>query len=230
MSKTIAINIETCADMEQLESMPDPDVKMGNITDPAKKAAKIEAAKKKQVGKMALDPSFGQVLCVSFAFEKNGKLEAVTRFASDSEEGLLISWIWKQLDFASRYITFNGAQFDFPFLLRRSLFFKIPAPKINLNRYGVANCNAQEGHIDTMQILHQTECGMPGSPPVSIPRTLGFYARRILDVEFPYDQLDQGKLGELCEDEAGKALVANLCAWNTRTTYELWQRLCVVYA
>ena len=52
----IAFDIETIGNRSMVERMPEIDVKVGNLKDPAKIAEKIAEAKADQIDRMALSP------------------------------------------------------------------------------------------------------------------------------------------------------------------------------
>ena len=52
----ITFDIETIPNTSMLDRMPKPEVKAGNVKDPAKIAEKTAAARAEQIEKMALSP------------------------------------------------------------------------------------------------------------------------------------------------------------------------------
>jgi hypothetical protein len=223
MSKALlALNIETQPDPARIDMLPAPDVKVGNLKDPAKIAAKQKKAIEQQQAKMALDPMFGMILCVTFAYHNEaGEFQCVTKFQDKTVlESVLLKWIWKQIDKMGRaLVTFNGAGFDIPFLTRRSLLHNIKAPVINCNKYRTADpFNAE--HIDVMQVLHQSEIGFGQSNPLSVSRNLAYYAQMILGEAFPYPDVDQSDMSHL-----DQSIPKGICEWNTTRTLALATRI-----
>lgn len=90
----VAFDIETIGNRSMVERMPEIDVKVGNLKDPAKIAEKIAEAKADQIDRMALSPLYGRV-CAFVAMEDENAvskecLEAETdalRRRSDSVAG-----------------------------------------------------------------------------------------------------------------------------------------------
>lgn len=232
----LALNIETMADSEKANRMPEPDVKLGNLKDEAKIAAKIQKVKLEQRQKMALDPTFGRVLCATFAFrpeeegstEENqilGDIKSVT-IAVDKKvsEKKLIEWIWKQVvDKGLPLATFNGAGFDIPYLARRSLLNRIRIPVIDCKKYSVADPRNQS-HFDVMQYFHQGEVGFGMSNPLNLNRTLGYYAEQVLDEAFPYADFDQSTFGDHFEN-GDTEMAEGICEWNTEKTLLLAEHI-----
>lgn len=240
MPELAALNIETEANADLIDQLPEPDVKYGRMTDPAKKKEKYNEVKAKQLVSCALDPHFGRVTCVTFSVNDNG-WKTITRFrhdlveqldgtmnSQDAAESMLISWISKQLGLIKRIVTFNGAGFDFPFLARRALLLNIAFDMPECGKY---RCGSTVGeHVDMMQVLHNTELGFGQNNPMNVSRSLAFYAQQILGKTFPHVDLDQSKLGELIATGGeGKAIVQSLCEWNTDNTLHLFNRCRTIY-
>lgn len=134
--KTIFFDIETGplseSELEFLLPPFDPnEVKIGNLKDPEKIAAKREGAKTAHwrdfVRHAALDPLSGRVLAIGLLFE-NGDFSII---GNDNESELLQDF-WgvcrSPQGFLNRMIGFNTRLFDLPFLIRRSFKFRIPIP------------------------------------------------------------------------------------------------------
>lgn len=222
--KTLSLNIETAGIPELLNQLPEPTVALGNTKDPALIQKKKDEARGKQLTRMALDPLFGRVLCATLAVRKPGEngvageIKAVTAFSADHGEPKLLAWIWKQLvgtadDAQVRLVTFNGAEFDIPFLLMRSLVHHVPCPHIVTNKYKVLD--PHESHCDVMRVLQELHGDRLG-----LTRNLSFYVRQLLGEDWPYADLDQTKLAEAPRDTA-KAL----CEWNATRTLALHELL-----
>jgi len=238
MPKILALNIETGANLALADSLPEPEVKYGNTKDPLKREAKDEEAKLAQRSKMALDAHFGTVLCVGFAYWQEVKEEEVAgqphvtirepkvviQFAGKAlPEAKLLAWAWKQIAAADQLVTFNGAGFDIPFMLRRSTLLNVrPETYVEMSKYHV---NMSSAHADLMQILQQSETGTG----LGIPRTLSFYVKQFLGDDFPFSDLDQSRLTELLAEENGYQKIHNLCAWNVRSTLILFSALQGIY-
>ena len=229
----MALNIETGANLDMVDSLPPPDVKYGNTKDPLKRATKEAEAAASQRTKMALDPHFGVVLCVGLAsYSSEQRVESAVRFTSDpGEDGIavgergLLQRAWKLIGKIDRLVTFNGSGFDIPFMLRRSAILGVkPDVHIETNKYRVQKLSAP-GHTDLMHVLHETETG----PGLGVPRTLSFYVKQFLGEEWPSADVDQSQLAELLTQEGGRQQIEELCSWNVRQTLLLDRRLQGVY-
>ena len=108
------------------------DVKLGNIKDPDKIAAKIQAAEESHaadyIRNAALDAISGQVLCIGYRIEHDQP--AVLCSDADGEAAMLRQW-WAALNDFQRQpklVGFNIKAFDLPFLIRRSWRHRLTPP------------------------------------------------------------------------------------------------------
>ena len=131
MNNVVAFDIETMPNMQMVDRLPEPDVKYGNTKDPAKMETKLAEAKIKQVDKMALSPLYGKI--ASFAI--SGSEEST--MCSENEKEMLEVLFNKFFTTHEPYTfaTWNGNDFDFPFLYRRAVALKIDLTgKVRLNQ------------------------------------------------------------------------------------------------
>ena len=81
-----AFDIETMPDSSKTGSLPEPEVKLGNLKDPAKIAEKVAEARAEQVAKMALNPLYGRICGAVFVAENtSGELESFRYAAGDND-------------------------------------------------------------------------------------------------------------------------------------------------
>lgn len=235
--KRMAFNIETEADAAAIARLPEPKPKMGNLKDPAKIAEKIAEAKRDQAECAALDPHAGRVCCITVAErvevlggESRVQVESAVRVDmsdddKDDAERIILRWFWDiaRKNTKGHFVTYNGAAFDVPFLMRRSLLLGVRPAAIPVGKYQVRQAGFSE-HLDLYQLL-----GDEWSCHASCSQTLGFFAREILKKEFPYPDLDQSRLCDLMQ--AGQSqVIRDLCEWNTVTTLELCEVVEGVYS
>lgn len=230
--RNIALNIETCAQPDALKHLPPPKVAYGPLKDPVKRREKDIEAAEAQRTKIALDPWYGQVLCVTLAVEKpdndgNNTLTPTTLWADQHGEARLLQWLWRQLEpkrneesnspeQVTRLITFNGASFDLPFLMTRSLVHRVPVSVVfATDRYQVTN--PYGFHFDVYQYFDKL---LPDNP-LRLGRRLRDYARAILGETFPYEEVDQSALDSLSKSSEGRQTIKGLCEWNTRMAFHL---------
>lgn len=207
-----AFDIETIPNSSMLDRLPEPELKLGNLTDPRKIEAKKEEAKAEQIEKMALNPLYGRVCSAAFASDSSS-LAMVIGEDSDKEETALVEWILFCFS-GSRLITWNGNNFDMPFLFKRAMILGIDLAQFNLpmlpaytKRYG------SEHHIDLMQVW----CGWNGYA------RLNEVSRMVLGRE--KIEVDFREFPEMIKTEAGREKIRNYNMGDARElTWSLFQR------
>lgn len=109
------------------------DVKLGNIKDPDKIAAKIQAAEENHqsdyIKHAALDALSGQVLAIGYRVEHQA-IGVIYAKEHDTEEDVLLEF-WRlisRFDRQPQLIGFNIKAFDLPFLFKRSWKHRIHPP------------------------------------------------------------------------------------------------------
>ena len=221
--RVVALNIETQANLDLLDQLETPEVKLGRMTDPEKIRLKKEEAAKKAASSMALCPFYGKVLCISLATRKSAdQVKALTVFSTDKPDGekAIIEWLWKQLRTEpTKIVTFNGAGFDLPYLYLRGLQLGVDMPPAyELGKYQVNTFGRI--HVDLMQAQHQLY-----ESPTNVSQNLSFYGRILLKIDWPFPDVDQSHLGHLILQEGGRQIIQNLCEWNTKTALALFELL-----
>jgi predicted PolB exonuclease-like 3'-5' exonuclease len=118
-------------------------VKLGNLKDAEKKAAKIAEAQESYesdlLERAALDPMLGRVAAIGMMNVGTGK--AIVAGEKSDDEKLLVAGFWKKYtecrSSARQLIGFNIEGFDLPFLVQRSwiLGIEIPETLIESERY-----------------------------------------------------------------------------------------------
>lgn len=208
--KTIAFDIETIADRSI--QLPEPEVKTGNLKDPAKIQEKIDAARAEQIARQALDPWANLICCFAW-FDYRGKSGAVL-LADENQEADLIREIWKTLFEYNFFVTFNGNAFDIPVIRAHSLIHRIrPSVGISTRKYHVEN------HFDVRAVL--------GNWDVYAKGTLDFYLQRLLNRSKPED-ID-GSMVQEWWDVGGKDEIAEYCRSDARNTYDLFDLVSQYY-
>jgi len=124
----LGFDIETIPNVDLVDALPTPEVNFGNTKDPDKRAVIIEDAKKDQIDKMALNPFWGRVCSYSF-FGENVQVWKTMDEISDASEIGLITDIFTRLsgvnNIATSLITWNGFNFDLPFVFKRAMLLKM---------------------------------------------------------------------------------------------------------
>lgn len=130
----IAVDIETIANDDMVDHLPEPVVLTGNLKDPAKIEEKIRAAKQEQIARMALSPLYGRVC--AFVAIVNDDSSAVERGCiaanSDKEEITLLRHIFSSI-VGRKIVTYNGANFDLPFIYRRAIMLGMDTREYGLS-------------------------------------------------------------------------------------------------
>jgi DNA polymerase elongation subunit (family B) len=123
MTNVFTIDIETIPDMNRVPFLPPPKVKYGNTKDPEKRAVMDEEAKKKQIEDMGLNPFTGRIC--SIAVVNSGKVVEEAVLSKEITEWQLIDRAFSFLRMHGkinyRICTWNGINFDVPFLYKRAM-------------------------------------------------------------------------------------------------------------
>jgi predicted PolB exonuclease-like 3'-5' exonuclease len=154
--------------------------------------------------------AFGNIVCIGIGID--GKVQTLT---GDEKDILMAFWTLmgrKTDEFsptACRYITFNGKDFDIPFIKNRSALTGIkPSVKIPTRRY------YNDHHFDVMEELTNYFQGLELS--------LKEYCT-IFDIRNS-DDTDGGDIYALWL-KGDKAAIEKHCASDVRSTFELYQKI-----
>lgn len=214
----IAIDIETMGDAERVARLPEPEVALGNIKDPAKIAEKIAAAKVKQAARAGLSPLTGRIIAIATAGEGSATESVCCPLSNDETERELISGFFQLVAAPEmRIVTFNGSRFDLPFIYRRALMLGMHprnygAPPLShlLKKYD------NQAHIDLMRVW-------AGSDSIADADSLAEVAAGLLG-ETRSDE-DYEKFPEMMQTMDGRQHIAEACLHHTRLTYQLYARM-----
>lgn len=225
----IAIDIETAPDPALLAEIPEPEVALGNLKDPAKIAEKIAAAKAAQVERAALDPYFARVLVVSTAWrvDNDNSISALSFIAWPDKERWAFTEFWEHLHSFERFATFNGAGFDLPFLRVRSALHGLRTPRIDTGRYSTIDPAAE--HLDVYRFLAEQAPGYGPGSPLGYKQNLDFFARRLLGEEPAWGETNKSNLAVLFEQGRGGEVVAS-CEQDAILTLKLAEFIDTYYA
>ena len=128
-----AFDIETIPNQAMVEFMIEPEVALGNLKDPEKIKEKIAEAKAKAIDRMALSPLYGRVYSASF-YGKTIQEYRVIPEISDAAEIELLNYIFENISLGGndaespKIITWNGLNFDFPFIYKRAALLRVALP------------------------------------------------------------------------------------------------------
>jgi hypothetical protein len=240
------MDIETEPREDLIDVLPEPEVKTGNLKDPDKIQAKMEEARAAQIERMALDPDYGRVIAISTAYRNyEGEILADCSIRAtpadpadldvDRAEAVLINDFCEflQMHGAGRpieLVTYNGATFDIPFLLRRIMHLIRFRDDVGALRFPVTDCvpyhcNTIGGkHCDVFQVL---KAWSPN--PLNLPMNLTAVCKRLLP-DFPPPAEHDQKLAYASwfkEGEFGK--LQDMAMWDAEATLRLRFLLGAVY-
>lgn len=232
----LAFDIETQTNTHRLQLMPPPEVKTGNLKDPVKIAEKEREAIENQAARAALDANFARVVCISCAIRERGQKEPRTwttfrqpapcdasEATVDANERALLTWFWDKAAAYEYFLTFNGATFDVPFLIRRSLILGVPSMRIDCHRYRVLERSSQ--HLDLCAVLHEQE----STDSVAYRRNLHFYSRLILGEGPPYgEDLQKANIGAMY-DAGNLQAIEQVCRWDAEVLLRLFEAVAPFY-
>ncbi len=201
--KQIVIDIETIPNLDVVDLLPEPKID-SRLKDPAKIEEAKKEARQAQIDKMALSPLTGKVAFVGFF--SNGKFLNAINF--DEKEMLDAAY---ELMTNSQIITYNGKNFDIPFIFKRGIILgcewaSIPAMKKFTDRYA-------ERHIDLMQEF----CNWGEW------EKLDNLARFILGEKKA--EFDVTKIAELIKTPEGLQQVSDYCKKDCEITWKLAKKL-----
>lgn len=121
---------------QRLPSFDPASVKLGNLKDPEKIAAKIAEAKAEHeaetIGKAALSALTGRVLAIGYRSERATVIAHIDSETFGGDEAALIEQFWHRYLKAKadrrHMVGHNIAGFDLPFLIRRSWLLGVDVP------------------------------------------------------------------------------------------------------
>lgn len=152
-----AIDIETIPNLALVDSLPEPEVALGNLKDEAKIAEKIANAKKAQVERMALDPFYARICSYAVASDESLGVYHVVGDTSEAEEIVLVKELLKELTVSDMYqttfCTYNGYNFDLPFIFKRAMLLNVELPLGFSTLKTFARRYDSVPHCDVMQEL-----------------------------------------------------------------------------
>ena len=209
----IAFDIETIGNRSMVERMPEIDVKVGNLKDPAKIAEKIAEAKADQIDRMALSPLYGRVCAFVAMEDENAVSKECLEAETDAEEVRVIEAVFRAFS-GKRVVTYNGNGFDLPFVYRRAVMLGI-----DIREFGVptlAEMTARYNnrhHVDLMQVW----CGFGNFEKLdNIAKAL--LADQKIEIDFR-------TFPKLIQTPEGRKQLLDYCQQDVNLTLKLWNRI-----
>ena len=209
----IAFDIETMPNSAMIARLPEPEVKTGNLKDPAKIEEKIESARIEQVAKMALSPLYGRVCAFVGMEDSNTFYHDCIKADSDDEEVNVLETAFKIIG-GKRTITYNGTGFDLPFIYRRAVVLGV-----DIRQFGaptLAEMTARynnKHHVDLMTAW----CGF-GQFEKLDNLAGAFLNDAKLEVDF-------AEFPEMIKTEEGRIQLLEYCKQDVVITLKLWNRI-----
>lgn len=202
--KFLAIDIETMANQEVIDLLEESSID-SRLKDPEKIKEAKEKAREKQIEGMALNPLTGKIACVGVY---NNNIQDV--FFGDEKDILNHAY---NLILNHKIITYNGINFDIPYIFKRGIILGLPwATLSNMKKYSDKYKSAAN-HIDLMNEW----CNWGQF------EKLDNLAKFILgDSKVEFDFRD---IPNLLKSEEGKEKIREYCLHDCRITWDLAMRM-----
>ena len=161
----------------------------------------------------------GQVIFIADDFESNSRSVAGVEFVPVMDEEELIAQFWAVAKHYDKVVTFNGRQFDIPFLYLRSAQLNVLISKKNWLGYRFAT----DPHCDLAEQL--TFYNVSGRDGAARRFNLDFYCR-VFGIESPKSHGVTGMdVNQLIKEEKYEA-IAEYCVRDVFATvklYDIWR-------
>ena len=209
----IAFDIETIRNGSLIDRLPEPEVRTGNLKDPAKIAEKLAEAKAEQVEKMALSPLYGRVCAFVGMEDAQAVWMDCIKEDSDAEESHVIEQIFQAFA-GKRVITYNGNAFDLPFVYRRAVVLGIDPREFGAPTLSEMTARYNNKyHIDVMTAW----CGHLSYEKLDNLAKAIFEDKKI--------EIDFRDFPELIKTEEGRKRLLDYCGQDTALTLKIWNRI-----
>jgi DNA polymerase elongation subunit (family B) len=199
---TLVVDIETVA--QDIDAIPPRalEILLGKAEDDEARLAIVD--------RMGLDPSTGRIICIGVHWIEVDR----SRVYCQSDERELLSNFWSDLVQVrpSRFVTFNGKSFDFPYINVRSAILGVLAPRgllLDTRRF------ATDRHFDVREALTNYDRYKKG--------TLEFFCE-VFGVDSPKDGIDGSQVGEYFK-QGRLEEIAKYCLADCKATGELYRKL-----
>ena len=201
-STTVVVDIETVPQAEGSISTRALEILFRNV--------ESDEEREEMEGRFALDPCTGRIVCIGVHWIEVDR----SRAYYGPEEVELLANFWSDLSQIrpTRFVTFNGKSFDFPYINVRSAILGVPSPRdiiLDTRRF------ATDKHFDVREALTNYDRYKKG--------TLEFFCE-IFGVPSPKDGIDGSKVGEYF-DQGRIEEIAKYCLGDCRATGELYRKI-----
>lgn len=201
-SSTLVVDIETVG--QDQDSLP------ARAMEILLQGAEDDVARAGVIERMGLDPCTGRIVCIGVHWIEVDRSRAYCQ----SDERELLSNFWSDLVQIrpSRFVTFNGKSFDFPYINIRSAILGVMAPRdliLDTRRFST------DRHFDVREALTNYDRYKKG--------TLEFFCE-VFGIASPKDGIDGSRVGEYFR-EGRLDEIAAYCLGDCRATGELYLKL-----
>jgi predicted PolB exonuclease-like 3'-5' exonuclease len=131
VNNAIALDIETIPNVDKIAALTEPEVLTGNLKDPLKIEEKIKQAKEKQIDRMALNPFYGRICSFAVRGENFREVRVMDEISDANEIDIIRDSLGYFQTSSINYpsiITWNGVEFDLPFLFKRAWLLNVELP------------------------------------------------------------------------------------------------------
>ena len=206
------LDLETIPNKDVQHLMPPPKAK-ANLKDVAKIAASIQQSREAGIRKMQLSPFTGRIACYATAgdIKESSFLDEVSDDAERKVIDDCFTMINECLKANQPIVTFNGIQFDFPYLYKRAAILKVPCPVMVPYSTFVKRYTTNP-HVDLRMVLNDWDSHGEGK--------LSFYTKIVGLKE--KEELDYATFLGLVESGQGET-IAKHCAQHCEVTLGLYE-------
>lgn len=200
------IDIETYPNLDMVDKLPA--VKASTrLKDPVKIKADIENKELEQIGKMALSPLYGKIACIGYVSKEQKEV------VCQSEKDMLTDF-FNRLPKIEKLVTYNGNNFDLPFIWKRALILGVFNPVKHFKLSGYTKRYNTVTHVDLMQLWGGWNIQNNISLDVLSHALLG---KKKIDFDFK-------EIPALLDNQEGINKLSKYCLRDCELTYELYQK------
>ncbi len=210
-NRTFSIDIETVYNPDMIRLLPEPEVAVANLKKPELIEAKIADAKQKQIDSMALNPLYGKICCIGYYSEEDGKGCYISEDETEIINNVMESIFNAKERNSTQIVTWNGCNFDIPFIFKRALLLGIK-PTTFLGMWIKRYSNTP--HTDLMQVW--SNWSFQGYTKLDdMGRVL--LSQNKIDIDFK-------TFPELMKTQAGQDKIAEYCLMDCELTYNIYKK------
>lgn len=158
--------------------------------------------------KLQFNSNFNQIACIGLFNGVKGHTLGLQDF--EFNEKSLLDRFWYEIQNSEMFVTFNGIQFDIPFIYRRSwLHGSKPSVFISSRKYYIEN------HIDVRMVLNSWDSYEVGSQNIFFQKKFKKTCKVLMEGSQVQENWNQGKYKEVC----------NYCLDDCKSLYQLYDSM-----